>query len=170
MLIKMISLAFDSVLGTFDDSPLREFLKDKEIISIRDHFFIRNEVPYLTVVVRYFPTRQEIDPAMAPQGKRDEAWRELIGESDTGLFNLLREWRSKRSRQDGVPPYILFTNKQLAQLIKNNPTSLAALEQIDGIGKSRVEKYGKDILEIMMGQQTFVTEATHTRAMEKSDA
>ena len=170
MLIKVISLTFDSVSGTFDDSPLREFLKDKEIISIRDHFFVRNEVPYLTVVIRYFPTRQETDPTMAPQGKRDEAWRELIGESDTGLFNLLREWRSKRSRQEGVPPYILFTNKQLAQLIKSNPTSLAALEQIDGIGKSRVEKYGKDVLEIMVGQQAFSREATPARAVESSDA
>ena len=169
MLIKVISIAFDSVLGAFDDSPLREFLKDKEVISIRDHFFIRNEVPYLTAVIRYFPFRQEADPAMAPQGKRDEAWRELITESDTGLFNLLREWRSKRSRQEGVPPYILFTNKQLAQVIKSNPASLAALEQIDVIGKSRIEKYGKDILEIM-GGRTPSNEDKATKAVENPDA
>ena len=41
MLIKVISLAFDSVRGNFDDTPLREFLKDKEILSISDHFFMK---------------------------------------------------------------------------------------------------------------------------------
>lgn len=149
MLVKVVCLTFDSILGGFNDSELRDFLKDKEILSIRDHFFVKSEVPYLVLVINYFPIRQEIDPAMAPQGKRDEAWREMISDSDTGLFNLLREWRSKRSRQEGVPPYILFTNKQLAQIIKDAPTSLAALERIEGVGKARIEKYGKDVLDIM---------------------
>ena len=103
MLVKILSLIFDSAHGNFDDNPIREFLKDKEIVSITDHFFLRNEVPYLTLVVKYFPYRQEINPALAPQGKRDEAWRESLTESDMGVFNLLREWRAKRSREEGVP-------------------------------------------------------------------
>ena len=148
MLIKVISLTFDSAIGNFNDSEVRDFLKDKEVISIQEHFFVKNEVPYLTLVVKYFPYRQELDSTLAPQGKRDEAWREMLLESDMGLFNLLREWRSKRSRAEGVPPYILFTNKQLAQLIKNRPISLTDLEKVDGVGKAKVEKYGKDILEI----------------------
>ena len=50
MLARVITLRFDSVIGSFDDGPLREFLKDKEVLSIRDHFFVKNEVPYLTVL------------------------------------------------------------------------------------------------------------------------
>jgi superfamily II DNA helicase RecQ len=38
---------------------------------------------------------------------------EGLSEADMGVFNRLREWRSKRCRQEGVPPYIIFTNKQL---------------------------------------------------------
>ncbi len=153
MLIKVFSLTFDSILGGFNDAGLRDFLKDKEVLSIRDHFFIKNDVPYLAMVVKYLPVRQEIDPVMAPQGKRDESWRELISDADTGLFNLLREWRSKRSRQEGVPPYILFTNKQLAQIIKEAPTSLGGLEKIEGVGKAKIEKYGNEVLEITLGHK-----------------
>ena len=47
MLIKIITLSFDSAYGGFNDLTLRDFMKDVEIISIRDHFFIRNEVAYL---------------------------------------------------------------------------------------------------------------------------
>ena len=150
MLIKVMCLTFDSILGGFNDSELREFLKDKEVVSIRDHFFVKNDVPYITMIIRYFPIRQETSSELVPQGKRDEAWREMIPEAALGTFNLLREWRSKRCRQEGVPPYILFTNKQLAQIIRDKPASLAALEQIEGVGKSRIEKYGKELLEILV--------------------
>ncbi|MBI3295435.1 MAG: HRDC domain-containing protein [Deltaproteobacteria bacterium] len=138
MLIKIISLTFDSVRGNFDDAPVREFIKDKEVVSIDDHFFLRNEVPY----------RQEINPGMAPKGKRDEAWQDSLGEADMGVFNLLREWRLKRSREEGVPPYVLFTNKQLAEIAKGRPDSLANLSTIEGIGSQKLGKYGKDVLEI----------------------
>jgi hypothetical protein len=60
MLVKIISLSFNSAYGDFSDTTLQEFIKDKEIISIQNHFFIRNEVPYLTLVIHYFPLRQEL--------------------------------------------------------------------------------------------------------------
>ena len=148
MLIKVISLAFDSVRGNFDDTPLREFLKDKEILSISDHFFVRNDIPYLTAVIKYYPYRQEADTEPVQPGKRDESWRDSLSEMDMGVFNRLREWRSARSRQDGVPPYVLFTNKQLAKIAKDRPNSISALETIDGVGRGKTEKYGKEILEM----------------------
>lgn len=153
MLVKIISLTFDSARGNFDDAPLRDFLKDKEVVSIADHFFIRNEIPYLTLVIKYFPYRAEAETELSPQGRRDESWREDLSESDMGVFNLLREWRGKRSRQDGLPPYILFTNKQLAQIAKGRPETLAALEKIDGVGRGKIDKYGKEVLEITLPHQ-----------------
>jgi len=55
MLARVITLRFDCVIGGFDDTPLRDFLKDKEVLSLRDHFFIKNDVPYLAVLVTYSP-------------------------------------------------------------------------------------------------------------------
>jgi superfamily II DNA helicase RecQ len=109
---------------------------------------VRNEIPYLVLIIKYFPTRQELDPKMAPQGKRDEAWREALTEADMGLFNMLRDWRSQRCKKDGVPPYVLFTNQQLAQIVKVRPQSLAELMKIEGVGKAKGEKYGEDVLKI----------------------
>jgi len=45
MLTRVITLRFNGVLDGFDDAPLRDFIKDKEVISIRDHFFVRNDQP-----------------------------------------------------------------------------------------------------------------------------
>jgi hypothetical protein len=109
MLIKIITLSFGSVYGGFNDLMLRDFLKDIEVVSVRDHFFIRNEVAYLTLIIKYFPARQELDAKLNPKGQRDEAWRQMLSEGDMGLFNLLRDWRAKRAKKEGLPPYILFT-------------------------------------------------------------
>jgi ATP-dependent DNA helicase RecQ len=47
-----------------------------------------------------------------------------------------------------VPPYVLATNKQLAEIVKSRPQSMAELMMIEGIGKAKAEKYGPDILGI----------------------
>src|SRR5436190_814690 len=112
MLIKIISLAFNSAAGGFDDNEVRSFIQDKEVVSIRDHLFLRNDVPYLTLIIKYVSTRLVAPVAPGPTlyPKKDEEWKQLLTESDMGLFNLLREWRSTQCKKEGVPPYVLFTN------------------------------------------------------------
>jgi hypothetical protein len=43
MLARVITLRFDPVIGGFDDGPPREFLKDKEVLSIREGPFLCQE-------------------------------------------------------------------------------------------------------------------------------
>lgn len=151
MLIKVISLAFDTLYGGFNDEEVREFIKDKEIISVTDYHFVKNDVPYLTFIFRYFPHRAEMESKIeAKNNKRepDDDWKKLLSEADMGLFNLLREWRTQRCKKEGVPPYILFTNQQLAMIVKKRPQSLTELTQIDGIGKGKAQKYGEEVLSI----------------------
>ncbi len=164
MLIKIFSLTFSSASGGFDDEMLRDFIKDKEVISVRDHLFVRNEIPYLTLIVKYFPFRQEIKvqstAANSKAGeKRDESWKELLAESDMALFNLLRDWRSQRCKKEGVPPYVVFTNRQLAEIVKKRPQSLADLTAIEGVGKAKADKYADEVLKISKISPDPVAEA-----------
>lgn len=68
MFVRVMTLRFDAVIGSFDDSPLRDFLKDKEVLSIRDHFFIKNEVPYLVVLITYAAQRPEAPATVGAPG------------------------------------------------------------------------------------------------------
>jgi ATP-dependent DNA helicase RecQ len=135
----------------FDDAPLRDFIKDKEVHALRDHFFVRNDMPYLAVMVSYSltPLSQPVPGAATgkPQsGKGDESWRHLISEAEVPLFNTLRDWRSARCKRDGVPPYVICNNRQLAAIVKARPQSLAALGQIEGFGEAKLRSYGAEIL------------------------
>jgi superfamily II DNA helicase RecQ len=136
-----------------DDGAVQAFVADKEVLSIHDHFFAQNGVPYLTLVVRY---RTAALPASAdtarPLPQRDESWRELLGEDDWPLFNTLRAWRSERAKQEGVPPYVICNNRQLAQAIRARPATLAALGEIEGFGAAKLKKYGQDLLTLIGGE------------------
>ena len=150
LLARLITLRFEQLLDGFDDTPLRDFLKDKEVFAIRDHFFVRNEMPYVAVVVTYgLPSA----PAAAqggesiPRQRRKSALQ--VPREHIPLFNALRDWRAERSKREGVPPYLVCTNKQLAAMVEARPRSLGKLGAIKGIGKAKLEKYGEELLALL---------------------
>ena len=153
MLARVITLRFNGMLDGFDDAPLRDFIKDKEVISIRDHFFIHYEQPYLAMIVTYtlkpLPTAAAAPRPDRRSKRRDEAWREFVAEADVPLFNTLRDWRAARAKRDGVPLYVICDNRQLAAIVAARPQTLAALGEVEGIGKAKLERYGADILSVL---------------------
>jgi len=148
MLAKIFTLRFNELTDIFDDALLQEFIKNKEILSMRDYFFMRHEVPYLTVVVSY--NLHPIEQSKSGEKKEcDESWRELLKPEDMPLFNALRDWRNETSRRHGFPPYIICTNRHLAEIVHKKITTKNLLAQIEGIGKSKIETYGDDIVALM---------------------
>lgn len=159
MLVKIISLKFDSITGSFDDTPIRDFTQDKEILQVRDHLFIRNEIPYLILIVKYYPYRQEAAVENRPgnvKQTQSESWKRELKDGEIPLFNQLRDWRSERCKKDGVPPYLIFTNNQLALVARGRPQSMNDLTRIEGIGRGKVDRYGADILAITQEKENEV--------------
>jgi DNA helicase-2/ATP-dependent DNA helicase PcrA len=74
--------------------------------------------------------------AAAPVAKRD--W--------TPDGERLRAWRLERSKADGVPPYVVFHDSVLHQIAELRPASLGELSQIAGVGPSKLERYGDELL------------------------
>ena len=168
MLARVLTLRFDPALEAFDDGPLQEFLRSKEVHAISDHFFIRDGVPYLAVLVTY-----GLPPATmaAPQPEKaqggEPAWRSQVSEADLPLFNALRDWRTERAKRDGVAPYMIC--KQLAAMVNARPGSLSRLGAIDGIGKVKLDNYGQELL-ALLARPRSEPESSHGGAAELAPA
>ncbi|MHC4955543.1 MAG: HRDC domain-containing protein [Planctomycetota bacterium] len=150
MRVKLITLRYSSTLGGFDEAPLSAFARDKEVVAFREHFYSVNEVPHLTCVIAY----QEAvvgAPAAAVKAAKPDPTAEL-SEPERLLFNTIRTWRAETAREEGVPPYVILTNRQLVRVVTDQPESLTALGQLDGIGASKIERYGAAILKMLHGQ------------------
>jgi DNA helicase-2/ATP-dependent DNA helicase PcrA len=61
-------------------------------------------------------------------------------------FGALREWRLERAKADEVPAYVVFHNATLAEIAERRPRTLAELAGIPGVGPTKLERYGEDVL------------------------
>jgi ATP-dependent DNA helicase RecQ len=149
--IRVFTLRFSEATdGFLDQDALNAFMSDKEIVDIREEFFIKNNIPYWSVMIRYSGASEqsEQEHVLSKKEARKDEYSAILTEESTPLFNLLREWRNERARKDNMPPYILFTNKQLAEIAAKCPDTLTKLSTVEGVGKAKIEKYGKDILRV----------------------
>jgi ATP-dependent DNA helicase RecQ len=67
------------------------------------------------------------------------------------LMKRLKEWRSELAKQKQVPAYVIFSDKVFENVVASKPSTTADLLNVEGIGKVKMEQYGKDILAIIQG-------------------
>lgn len=70
---------------------------------------------------------------------------------DEAVFERLREWRKERARVESVPAYVLFTDATLQLVAEVLPRSPEQLLKVSGVGGSKLEKYGEDVLAVVAG-------------------
>lgn len=83
----------------------------------------------------------------AKKGRVD--YREVLDEQDFAVFAKLRDLRKRTCEREGVPPYALFTNEQLAEMVRRKVATVADLGRIHGVGPARVERYGAAFVEVL---------------------
>lgn len=75
---------------------------------------------------------------------------ELEGDAENELFAKLKTLRMEIALKQKVPPYIVFHDKTLFEMIKVKPQSLAEMGKISGVGEAKIKSYGKLFLEILV--------------------
>ncbi|HEU4480701.1 MAG TPA: 3'-5' exonuclease, partial [Actinomycetota bacterium] len=64
-------------------------------------------------------------------------------------FKALKEWRAKRADADSVPAFVVFHDKTLFDIVGRRPASMRELALVPGIGSTKLERYGKDLLAVL---------------------
>jgi ATP-dependent DNA helicase RecQ len=72
-----------------------------------------------------------------------------IAPQDQELWEELRQCRKYLADEYNVPPYVIFHDATLKEMIDSLPQSASELLRISGVGDSKLEKYGADFLEII---------------------
>jgi ATP-dependent DNA helicase RecQ len=72
----------------------------------------------------------------------------LVG-AGARIFDALRAHRLGLARSQGVPPYVVASDRTLRELARAQPRSLGELRGIYGIGPAKAERYGGGFLEVI---------------------
>ncbi|SPS07960.1 DNA helicase RecQ [Latilactobacillus sakei] len=71
---------------------------------------------------------------------------------DNELFERLRELRRDLAEEQGVPPFVIFSDKTLYSMCEIMPTSLTEMLDVKGVGENKLEKYGELFLDILVAE------------------
>lgn len=71
---------------------------------------------------------------------------------DPDLFLRLKQWRADRARSDKVSAFIIAHNTLLEELARRKPQSAQAMLGVKGFGQSKLDKYGDELLDILLSK------------------
>ena len=90
---------------------------------------------------------QELSIAVPPPRRR-AARRRYEGPADP-IFDALREARRKLASDAGVPPYVIFHDSTLREIAERKPSNLRELGEVQGVGATKLERYGEAMLAVL---------------------
>jgi len=96
--------------------------------------------------------RRDADPVQrkAQRTERNARKREpFAGASDDPLWLALKAKRTELAREQGVPPYVIFHDSTLLEIMNRKPQTLDEMAQISGVGQAKLEKYGDEFLRVV---------------------
>ena len=65
------------------------------------------------------------------------------------LFAKLSQLRKRLAAEQSVPPYVVFQDKVLREMVERMPSDLPEMSKVPGVGLSKLEKYGERFLEVL---------------------
>jgi ATP-dependent DNA helicase RecQ len=72
-----------------------------------------------------------------------------LPEADAAVFEQLRAWRAAAAKEQGVPAYVIFHDATLRQIAAVAPSTLADLATVNGVGDTKLARYGQQILDLL---------------------
>jgi superfamily II DNA helicase RecQ len=117
---------------------LNGFLAAHKILTVQREFVQDGQGSFWAIAVEYLSSQPATEKKNS--SRRKDYKKELPPET-FGLYSKLREWRKSMAEQHGVPVYMVFTNEQLAAIASGPITTRAELQQVEGVGEAKIEKY-----------------------------
>ena len=98
--------------------------------------------------------RRDADPVKrkSQRAERTAKAREpFAGANDDPLWLALKAKRLALAREQGVPPYVIFHDSTLMEILNQRPATLEEMAKISGVGQAKLARYGEEFLSVLKG-------------------
>jgi len=96
--------------------------------------------------------RRDAEPAKRKSSKAERGSRlreAFAGANEDPLWLALKAKRTDFAREQGVPPYVIFHDSTLLEILNRKPQTLDEMALISGIGQAKLAKYGDAFLQVV---------------------
>jgi ATP-dependent DNA helicase RecQ len=115
-------------------------------ITERGHQVLKGQ---LTLPLKKFqPSEKAEKPSRA--GKKAAATTATVGTPEAQLFEKLRKLRKAIADEQGVPPYVVFSDATLQEMAAERPVSRVGMLGVSGVGMKKFETYGEAFIKLIL--------------------
>ncbi|MEI8033217.1 MAG: DNA helicase RecQ [Chlorobiaceae bacterium] len=107
----------------------------------------------LPKALRILKSEEQIEIVRVVEKKKAKPGREERSASqpqgDKELFELLRSLRKQIADEQGLPPYVVFSDRSLHEMAATRPQTSEAMLAISGVGEVKLDRYGRQFLTLI---------------------
>lgn len=97
----------------------------------------------------------------ANQASRGSAASQLVRAHERELWEQLRALRRRLADAHDVPPYVIFNDSSLLDMLRRQPQSLSEMAEVSGVGQLKLERYGAEFLALFTDGPVAQPTPTH---------
>jgi translin len=110
------------------------------------------EVKLAELKNKVFQPSEPPPETLEPETPASRAEEPELNSAEQEIYNALVNWRTHRSNEENIAPYIIARNSTLKDIIKLHPFTVRELYAVKNFGEKRGNKYGKEIIAIINGE------------------
>jgi len=96
--------------------------------------------------------RRDLKPQTTSKSSSGSQASQLVRGEEREQWEALRTLRRKLAEEHGVPPYVIFPDSTLLEMLRSKPGSMAEMARVGGVGARKLERYGEAFLEVLSGK------------------
>lgn len=77
------------------------------------------------------------------------AFIRALSPEDTAVYEAVKEWRRRIAESENVPPYVIFGDKTIEELVQKKPRTERELLTVFGIGAVKAERFGAALIRLL---------------------
>ena len=143
MNIKVFNIRLTKEYCQADQDKMNAFLDSVEVKLTSTNFVTSGTKDFWSAAVFYI-----LKSDKKPKAETKFSEEELLPH-EQNIFNALRKWRNDVAEKLNWSPFRICHNSHLVTIAKANPETLDELENVVAFGKSRTDKYGAGIIEVL---------------------
>ncbi len=143
MKVKVLKIRIDDRFQITDEAIVNDYLSRFEIVNMNAKL-VADEITYWSVLIYYNNKKNTVISSKNTVNSESE-----LSEEEKIIYNKLKDGRADKAREAQLPAYIIFHNTHLMSIARHKPCTLDDLENVNGIEKRKVEKFGIEILEVL---------------------
>ena len=134
--------------GSMNHLSKGDFIRNLKWLEDNNYIYVSDgQYPSIKITQRGLAQFQRKNTKIVNSVK-NKIFGNTSSEYDTELEEELIAFRKKTAQKLGMPAYIIFNDSTLKELVTYKPNDLKKLFYIKGLGETKINKYGKGIIEI----------------------